>query len=49
MVVEHYRAAHEALPEWGKQEATTEELRQAMVHYRALFDELLVTADRTAA
>jgi hypothetical protein len=41
-VVEHYRAAHDALPEWGKRDATTEELRQAMVHYRALFDELLV-------
>jgi ABC-type nickel/cobalt efflux system permease component RcnA len=41
-VVEHYRAAHDAMPGWGKREATTEELRQAMVHYRALFEELLV-------
>ena len=40
-VVEHYRAAHQALPAWGGQEMGTEELRQAMVHYRALFDELL--------
>jgi len=41
-VVEHYRAAHDMLPSWGKREPTTEELRQAMVHYRGLFDELLV-------
>jgi FtsZ-interacting cell division protein ZipA len=40
-VVEHYRAAHNALPGFGKREMNTEELRQAMVHYRALFDELL--------
>ncbi|HEX4697926.1 MAG TPA: hypothetical protein VH857_01040 [Actinomycetes bacterium] len=35
----HYRAAHEV----GRraQDATTEELRQALVHYRALFVELL--------
>jgi hypothetical protein len=31
-VVEHYRAGHEA---------TTEDLRKAMLHYRALFDELV--------
>jgi hypothetical protein len=41
-VVEHYRAAHEMLPSSGGRDGTTEELRQAMVHYRALFDELLV-------
>lgn len=40
-VIEHYRAAHQALPSWGKGTASTEELRQAMVHYRALFDDLL--------
>ena len=35
----HYRAAHEV----GRRadDATTEELRQAFVHYRALFVELL--------
>jgi FtsZ-interacting cell division protein ZipA len=42
-VVEHYRAAHaiattEAEPD---AETTTEDLRQAMVHYRALFEDLL--------
>jgi len=40
-VVEHYRAAH-ALHESNRQgEGNTEELRQAMVHYRALFSDLL--------
>jgi len=41
-VVENYRAAHAALPAWDGREGTTEEFRQAMVHFRALFDELLV-------
>lgn len=40
-VVDNYRAAHaiSLASEHGK--ASTEDLRQAMVHYRALFDELL--------
>lgn len=43
-VIEHYRAAH-ALHEANQQgRDDTEELRQAMVHYRALFSELLGTA-----
>lgn len=37
-VVENYRSAH-AITERG--DADTEDQRQAMVHYRALFDELL--------
>ena len=37
-VVEHYRKAHAIHTE---RRASTEDLRQAMVHYRALFDELL--------
>jgi len=40
-VVEHYRAAHKALASSGDDEWDTEELRQAIVHYRALFDELM--------
>jgi hypothetical protein len=36
-VVEHYRAGHRVIG--GK--ASTEDLRQAMLHYRALFDELI--------
>ena len=42
-VVENYRSAHEIalrVLKVGKEEATTEELRTAMIHYRSLFDEL---------
>ncbi|MEY9995427.1 hypothetical protein ABIE67_007459 [Streptomyces sp. V4I8] len=39
--LEHYRAAHDVNQLSMKHEATTEQLRGAMVHYRALFDELL--------
>ena len=37
-VVDHYRRAHAI---HGEKRASTEDLRQAMVHYRALFSELL--------
>lgn len=42
-VVEHYRAAHAVRHAHHGQSAAspTEELRQAFVHYRALFDELV--------
>ena len=40
-VVENYRAAHAISQASADQRASTEDLRQAMVHYRALFDELL--------
>ena len=40
-VVENYRAARDIALRHRRGEATTEDLRQAMVHYRALFDELL--------
>jgi hypothetical protein len=40
-VVENYRSAHEIALRVGKDEATTEELRTAMIHYRSLFDELV--------
>ncbi|MGW7365754.1 hypothetical protein ACWGI8_20510 [Streptomyces sp. NPDC054841] len=39
--LEHYRAAHEVNQLSMAHEATTEQLRGAMVHYRALFTELL--------
>jgi hypothetical protein len=39
--LEHYRAAHEVETLSTRSKATTEQLRGAMVHYRALFDELL--------
>ncbi|HLU72895.1 MAG TPA: hypothetical protein VKZ82_11970 [Nonomuraea sp.] len=37
----HYRKAHDISGRAAREEATTEELRQAMVHYRALFEDLL--------
>jgi hypothetical protein len=40
-VVWHYRAGREIAQRHARGEATTEDLRQAMVHYRALFDDLL--------
>ena len=40
-VMENYRSAHEIAVRVGKSEATTEELRTAMIHYRSLFDELV--------
>jgi hypothetical protein len=40
-VVVHYRAAREIARRQGRGEASTEELRQALVHYRALFEDLL--------
>jgi hypothetical protein len=40
-VVMNYRAAREIADLHARGEATTEDLRQAMVHYRALFDDLL--------
>ncbi len=40
-VVEHYRAAHHIAVRSARAEADTEDLRQAMVHYRSLFDELI--------
>jgi hypothetical protein len=40
-VVDNYRAAQAIAVRDGRGEADTEELRQAVVHYRALFTELL--------
>jgi hypothetical protein len=40
-VVSHYRAARDIARRQGRSEATTEDLRQAVVHYRALFEDLL--------
>ncbi len=40
-VVEHYRAAHEIAVQDNRHAASTEELRLAMKHYRALFEDLL--------
>jgi hypothetical protein len=40
-VVENYRSAHEIALRVGKDEATTEDLRTAMIQYRSLFEELV--------
>lgn len=40
-VVQHYRAARDIVARHIKREANTEDLRQALVHYRALFADLL--------
>ncbi|WP_239161577.1 hypothetical protein [Acrocarpospora phusangensis] len=44
--LDRYRQAHEISGRAARQEAGTEELRQAMVHYRALFEELLMDSPR---
>ena len=48
IVVEHYHKAHDIAVRHQRGEASTEDLRQAMIHYRALFDDL-VGAGVTAA
>ena len=40
-VMENYRSAHEIALRVGKDQASTEELRTAMIHYRSLFEELV--------
>jgi hypothetical protein len=42
-LVDHYRTAHAVAERHALGQATTEEMRQAMIHYRALFSELLET------
>jgi hypothetical protein len=48
-VVENYRAAHSISLRAQQGQANTEQLRRAMVHFRALFDDLLAPGDRTDA
>lgn len=43
-VLQHYRAAHELAVANREGRASTEDLRQALVHYRALFADLLEQA-----
>jgi hypothetical protein len=40
-VVQHYRAGREIAVLQHRGEASTEDMRQAMIHFRALFDELV--------
>ena len=52
VVTQNYRSAHEIALRQGKGQASTEDLRRAMIHYRALFEDLVndrkepVAADR---
>jgi hypothetical protein len=49
VVVENYRAAHGIAVAHSRGNAGTEELRLAVQHYRALFEELLGTRDQEEA
>ena len=46
-VMTNYRAGRDIALRNNSGKATTEDLRQAMVHYRSLFEELLETAEPT--
>jgi len=48
IVVENYRSAHEIAVRLERGDASTEDLRQAMIHYRRLFDELVADAKADA-
>jgi hypothetical protein len=48
-VVQNYRAAREIFVRHSSGRASTEDLRQAMVYYRSLFDELLGAPAAAAA
>jgi len=49
IVVENYRAARAIAVANERGQAGTEELRQAIVHYRVLFEDLLETREREVA
>jgi hypothetical protein len=46
-VVQNYRSARTIVVRHNKGQSTTEDLRQAMVHFRSLFDELLESTPKT--
>jgi hypothetical protein len=48
-VLENYRAAHEIAVRQTRGQASTEELRQAMIHYRTLFEELVAEPELAGA
>jgi hypothetical protein len=49
LVLENYRCAHKIAVRQAQGQASTEELRQAMIHYRTLFDELVGEPEMTRA
>jgi hypothetical protein len=48
-VVQNYRAGHDIVVRHRRGEASTEDLRQAMIHYRSLFEDLTHEPDTTPA
>jgi hypothetical protein len=49
LVLDHYRAAHQGALRQTRGQATTEDLRQAMIHFRTLFEELVGQPEPAAA
>jgi hypothetical protein len=49
LVLENYRSAHGIAVRQTHGQANTEELRQAMIHYRTLFDELVGVPEMASA
>jgi hypothetical protein len=49
LVVDHYRAGHQIALRHAAGEASTEDMRQAMIHYRTLFEDLLGTPEAARA
>jgi hypothetical protein len=47
LVMENYRTAHEIALRQTKGQANTEDLRQAMIHYRTLFEALVGEPETT--
>jgi len=45
LVLDNYRAAHHCALRQTRGQATTEDLRQAMIHYRTLFEELVAVPE----
>ena len=49
LVMENYRTAHEIAVRQTRGQANTEDLRQAMIHYRTLFEELVSEPEMASA
>lgn len=49
LVLDNYGAAHQAALRQTRGQASTEDLRQAMIHYRTLFEELIVEPELARA
>ena len=47
-IVEHYREGHAIAERHERGEADTDDLRQSVIHYRVLFEQLLETSDEPA-